>query len=657
MNKQKSKQPRFNRITNISIAYFAYFILPLAVIFPLRKIGFLQPLEAIALDTIIRSRPTEPADKRITIVGIDEEDLNYLKNRKELVGDAISDAALAQTLTKISTLKPAAIGLDVGRDIEMGSVEDRRQLKKVFNQEPKNMIEGYKRGNPDQILPVLPESEKSGVYQVGFIDDPLDKDGRARRTILAIPEQGFYSLAFQVSRLYLQNHQLSIESKDGQISIKGKKFDSLQLTPATYIEESNSGELQLLVNYRNHPKPFNIISLRDTISGKFNANIVKDRIVLIGYTAHSKHDFDHSNAIKIDPQVNSNRIPTLLYGVEYHAHIISQLLSRVLDDRPNIYPLDIPFDILWLLGCTSLGLVISKLLPINNLSIRITISILINIVSIGSIAYLLIICGIWVPIAATIVSLIISTPALVTAYEREQQIKAIARGQLDVLEISYQNIHARPLQTIGGLIRDLSGSDPIADIRGIEVLKQIDLEIRDIGDELLEKYQDGDKYPLLKSAREQNPTPLNEMLRLTYDRKISKNSQNYLNHIDFSISNIEFNLFPDNGLTLNDKNNICYALDECLTNIDKYAEGATRIVVQTKIKDGICSLEIADNGKNALEPSKLGRGTKDMKRNAKRLGGDFIRMPNQPRGCKCIFSWQTSRSISIASLITSIRNN
>jgi CHASE2 domain-containing sensor protein len=661
MNEQKSKQHRFNRIPNIPKAYFAYFVLPLAVIFPLRQIGFLQPLESIALDTVMRSRPTEPVDERITIVGIDEEDLKYLRNRKELVGDSISDAALAQTLTKIFDLKPAAIGLDVMRDIPMGTVQGRERLKQVVSQN-QNIVEGYKRGNPDPISAVL----GLPLDRVGFNDDPLDTDGRARRTILSIPEQELYSLSFQVSRLYLESHQLPIDSiNDRQILInkKNKKIDSLQLTPATYPGENNSGELQLLVNYRNNPKPFNTISLRDIFSGKLNSNLIEGRIVLIGYTAHSKRDFDYSNAIKIEPKINSDRIPTLLYGVEYHAHITSQLLSQILDDRPDIYPLQPILDILWLLGCTSLGLVISKLLPINDLSVRITIGVLINAIGIGLIIYLLILCGIWVPIAATIVSLIVSTPALVTAYERERQMAVIARGQLDVLEMSRKKLHEIPSQTIGRLLKIIPDGNLPSDIKIKEMLNQILSEIKNISEELLEKYQEGDNHPLLKYSQERNSLPLNQMLRVTYENKIADCNklpdelQNYLNRIDYSISTVEFNPVPDDSLTHDDKEKICHALSECLTNIGKHAEGATRLVIQTKLVDGICSLEISDNGKNYSDLSKPSCGTTVMEQDARRLGGKFIRIPNQPRGCKCIFSWQVSRSRSIAGWIASIRNS
>jgi CHASE2 domain-containing sensor protein len=639
MNQQKSKLPKFNYLPNIRLAYLVYFAIPFMAILPLRAIGFLQPLESIAFDTVMRYRPTELPDKRITIVGIDEQDLKDLERQKELIGDSISDAALARALVKISALQPAAIGLDVLRDKKMGA-EGRKQLEQVTQQHP-NIVEGYKRGVPDPIDPAL----KLPLDRIGFFDDPLDNDGRARRTTLAVPENGVYSLAFQISRIYLERQGKSIDRMtDRQISIKNKTINSLELTNATYPHENNTGEFQLLINYRHHPQPFNSISLRDIRSNKFNPNLIKDRVILIGYTAHSRQDFAYSNAIKIDPQLDRDRIPSLLYGVEYHAHISSQLISQVLDNRPNIYPLHPILDIFWLLGSISLGLVISKSLKFNHLSTRLILGVLVHLVSIGAIVYILILWGIWVPIAATLSSLIFSIPALVTAEERERQIATIARGQLGAIETSYQKMHKTPLLTIARWIGEIEHSDKEEDIESTQRLNQINQEIRDINKELLEKYQEGNKYPLLRDERNHTSLPLSEMLRMTFENKLIEERLNYLKNIDFNISSIEFNPVPDEGLTLEDKENICYTLTECLTNIDKYAQGSTYLVIQTIVVGEICTLEVADNSKNIPDLVKKGQGTKDMTRIAQRLGGDFQRLQNQPYGCKCVFSWQISRS-------------
>ena len=84
---------------------------------------------------------------------------------------------------------------------------------------------------------------------------------------------------------------------------------------------------QVLLNYRaNNPKPAFKVTLQEVLSGKVNSDLVKGKIVLIGHTSEvSKESFD----------TLYGKMP----GVWIHTHMVSQILSAVIDKRPLLWVL------------------------------------------------------------------------------------------------------------------------------------------------------------------------------------------------------------------------------------------------------------------------------------------------------------------------------
>lgn len=109
-------------------------IATIALIVVARMLGSLQFLELAAFDTFLRWRPDEPIDERILIVGIDEEDIQSVKQYP------IPDKNLASLLRTLQTYQPAAIGLDIYRDLpqEPGNTELVSAFKEI-----KNLIAGW----------------------------------------------------------------------------------------------------------------------------------------------------------------------------------------------------------------------------------------------------------------------------------------------------------------------------------------------------------------------------------------------------------------------------------------------------------------------------------------------------------------------------------
>ncbi|MEO0949411.1 MAG: CHASE2 domain-containing protein, partial [Cyanobacteria bacterium J06641_5] len=106
-----------------------------------------------------------------------------------------------------------------------------------------------------------------------------------------------------------------------------KRFGSYQ-----HLDRAGS---QIMLNYRNG-KPGRRLDLQSVLAGNFQADWVRDRIVLIGYTAPVARD-EFSTPYGTLP------------GVWIHAHATSHLLSAAIDRRPSIRAIPIGAELLWML--------------------------------------------------------------------------------------------------------------------------------------------------------------------------------------------------------------------------------------------------------------------------------------------------------------------
>lgn len=120
------------------------------VVLLLRLSGLLQMLELAALDRMFSLRSLEPVDSRIVIVEINESDVQKLGKRGHWF---IPDGLLAKILENIKQHKPSAIGLDLYRDLPVGSGHD--SLVKVFESTP-NLVGVQKVAESDDSSAVAP---------------------------------------------------------------------------------------------------------------------------------------------------------------------------------------------------------------------------------------------------------------------------------------------------------------------------------------------------------------------------------------------------------------------------------------------------------------------------------------------------------------------
>ncbi|MDJ0708690.1 MAG: CHASE2 domain-containing protein [Leptolyngbyaceae cyanobacterium MO_188.B28] len=317
-------------------------VLVTLVILIVRHLGVLQPFELTAYDRLMRSRPAEAIDPRILVVEVTQADLN------EMGGYPLSDAALAQTVEVLQSFEPVAIGLDMHRYRPRG--EGRQALIAQFNQHS-NLFTVCAFDQVDQDYGPPPElSDDQIMSQVGFSNFALDKpfpirspnrnpatpnaqeDCLIRRHLLSYtPDLASthsacstpYSLSFQLAYQFLSQSGVEPLTVTEQ---EQWQFGTVVFSPLTNrfggYQRLNGLSAQLMLNYRAAP-PGQRVSLQQVLTGQIAAEQVRDHLVLVGYTAPVARD-------AVDTPYGE------MPGVWVHSHMVSQLLSAVLDQRPQI---------------------------------------------------------------------------------------------------------------------------------------------------------------------------------------------------------------------------------------------------------------------------------------------------------------------------------
>ncbi len=324
------------------VAGLITFSLSLGII-ALRENGAFKQVELWTYDSLMRSQLNEPSDRRIVIVEISEADIQKLRW-------PFSDRIFAKLINQISSAKPAAIGIDKYLDIPVLDGRDDlvtaiRNAGNVVNARLDATVAG--RSGVDAAI----DLEKISRY--GYVNLITDKGAIMRRSSV-VGDSG--SFAFEVANLYLQKlHNQQIEFNPTSIQFTAGKQIIPRLTPSygAYRQEDDSG-YQMMIRYRGLPRSFEHIRASDVIDGRINSQQLRDRIVLIGVTAESLKD-SFPTPVTSDGEV--------MYGVEIHANIVSQLISATLDDRRFIRVWSNDLESLWIAVWTIIGGAIATFIP------------------------------------------------------------------------------------------------------------------------------------------------------------------------------------------------------------------------------------------------------------------------------------------------------
>lgn len=411
-------------------------------IIALRMSGWLQPLEWNALDIMFQLRPPETVDSRITIISIQESDIQELKQWP------ISDRILAKLIQQVETQKPIAIGLSLYRDLPIPP--GYKELVTVLKNTPsligitKSIADPFSaKVNPPPILAKL--------GQISASDLIVDGDGVVRRAFLypLVTETSMMpSLGMVVALKYLEQKKIfpTIAQKEGSLQLNDVIFPAFEENDGGYIRADNSG-YQILLNFRGSVQNFSTVSLIDVLQGNFNPELFQNRLVLIGSQATSARDHFYT-------PYSQGKIanPILTSSVEIQAHLASQILSTVLDRRTSI---KVWSDYQEYLGIFSFSMVIAlwgwKYRQTKNALRLVTILIAqeaIAIIVLLGLSYSAFLIGWWLPLVPSLLSsfwvtiLIITYINVIKLQQYNTVLKAEVKARTYKLEAALVELHS-----------------------------------------------------------------------------------------------------------------------------------------------------------------------------------------------------------------------
>ncbi len=376
-----------------------------ALVLGLRQTGAFVGSELAAHDWLVSTQPDLGPDPRLLLVEITDADLRSLNMRTP------SDGVVAIAINNLQQHQPASIGLDLLRDVPEGSgTEALRQSLK----DP-NVVVITKLGDPTGDDAVMPPPGMS-FNQISFSDIILDSDIRVRRSLMLDflseemltgevganlggsignsldndpTQQPIFSLGTELAIRYLEKYKNISPADTDILQLGNTVFEPITPTFGAYQNADTAG-YQMFLRYRSPEDIVFRISFADVINNRFDPNLVKDKIVLIGSTSANSRDL-FSTPYNIAG--NLKQMP----GVILHAEMISQILSAVLEGETLPWALPDWVEIAWIVVLTGTGATIMVLTQRGPVLITLGVSGLVVTCLVSVVCFQL---GGWVPVVA-----------------------------------------------------------------------------------------------------------------------------------------------------------------------------------------------------------------------------------------------------------------
>jgi CHASE2 domain-containing sensor protein len=298
----------------------------------IREQGYLESIELPAYDLALNSRwKTEAPDPRLLVVGVTEADFTKLKQNNPL-----ADETLAQVIQSLRRYQPKAIGLDIYRDRPNGKEptgKGHAELLAVL--QSKEVVSVCKMPGMNQAdFPLVAAPSSVGSRNVGFTNFSVDQDKVLRRQVLgmSVIDRGCdtdHALSMRLVLQYLGLAEVE-EQENGHVLIGKQELPTLIGAVGGYRSSEAQANLQgyqVMLNYRQNSTVAKQVSLDDVLSNRVSESDIRGKIVLIGYVAASSEDLTRT-AYRVGGDE--------MVGVMIHAHMVSNILSHLLDGRSLI---------------------------------------------------------------------------------------------------------------------------------------------------------------------------------------------------------------------------------------------------------------------------------------------------------------------------------
>ncbi|MEM7591045.1 MAG: CHASE2 domain-containing protein [Cyanobacteria bacterium P01_A01_bin.83] len=412
----------------------------------LRSTGVLQGLELTAFDLYTQQRPIINALSPITIITIAESDIQNFGQFP------LSDRIVARSLNNLIRYQPRVIGLNLYRDLPVPPGNE--ELQKLFVATP-NLI------GIEKVIGVKipPPTLLDQLNQVGFADLVFDRDGVIRRALLSVRHDDAIegSFALRLALKYLQAEDIKpqpLSNTSSDLKLGKTTLIPFQANDGGYVR-ADAGGYQILINYRGTLERFTHYSLSDLLANNIPAELIRDRIILIGSIADSTSD--------LSPTPYSRwQTGKQMAWVTIHANIISQLLSAAIDGRAMLRSIYDGTEWLLILMSVVVGSFFSWRLRVLWVgAIALTLVLIVTIL----LTYLTFLQGWWLPVVPMAIAFILAVISVTLITQRQlsrmqlietvRQLKIISQSQPTANKIAFELLKQGESQKNQELIEQL----------------------------------------------------------------------------------------------------------------------------------------------------------------------------------------------------------
>lgn len=285
----------------------------------LHNLGCFQLISLAILDQYFRFKPKEVIDPRIILVQVTEKDIQSLGRYP------FNDSQWLKILSRIEESQPSVIGFDIFRDFPVPPGE---QSFALFLATQPNII------GITYLHSLMPHSAFKKGERYGDVALPLDADGVVRRAFLwPYPQSSpdIPNFGLKIAYAYLATQGITPQDQGGYLKLGKTVFSPLTSNFGDYVKLGEGG-YQIFLNWRS--SKFKTLSVQDILLKPVSE--LKGCIVLVG--------IGNTQSIKDLHQTPFGRRT----GIEYQAHLTSQIIAAALDERPLLRSLSQETEWLWI---------------------------------------------------------------------------------------------------------------------------------------------------------------------------------------------------------------------------------------------------------------------------------------------------------------------
>jgi CHASE2 domain-containing sensor protein len=267
------------------------------------QVGIWNSIELLGFNVLFPTRnlfPHPDWDDRIAVIGIDDKTLS------EYGEFPLSRDRYAQLLDTLAASPPAAIGFDI-LFVEP-TIHDATLADAIDFQFHGQVVIGVAPTVHQKTLNPVPTL--SSVAFKGNIGSNADLDGVTREYYLYANE--FPSLSIQLLKIYNQSLKSTFTSPDQNIN------QSLIEIPSSQSEKTEKDTQSVWINWIKPTHEMPTYSFIDVVKGKVESSKLKNKIILIGFTATGAKDILKTPFEQTPPTS----------GVYVHAAIIDNILNQ-----------------------------------------------------------------------------------------------------------------------------------------------------------------------------------------------------------------------------------------------------------------------------------------------------------------------------------------